>query len=284
MRPADFHFRLPDWSPQRLIREAVVAHGFRHLGEEPIDPETAPWQVLRGIIFAALRHQHSNFDECLRRREGLDEAFRDEMANRIYRSACAKYPWLRNDDPRPFPEETDTTTKPLDRASRELADLHSLRDQLTSAIRDLRREGRVKDQKVLEEQLAETQGEIDALTRFFQVPKIIERENGEQASRILTLAHQEPGDYYFTGSRRFSPNHLTPLGFRCRECDAQAMRLKTPQDFGQGYRMVIFSCHCLSVAVVCPPAGRGRLAPLTRERWGELVLSSRPVDVEEAMP
>ncbi len=79
-----FHFRLPDWTPQRLIREALVAHGFRHLGEEPIDPETAPWQVLRGIIFAALRRQHSNFDECLRRREGLDEAFRDEMADEQY--------------------------------------------------------------------------------------------------------------------------------------------------------------------------------------------------------
>jgi hypothetical protein len=265
----NFQFHLPDWSPQRLIREALVSHGFRHLSEEPIDPETAPWPVLRGILFAFLRHQQSNFDECLRWRARPDEAFRDELASRVHRAACAKYSWIRGDDPRPFPEEPDTTTRPLDKVSRQLADLHSVRDHLCSAIRDLRREGHREDQEILERQLLDVQADIDRLVRFFQVPKIIERESGNMASCMLVYAHapEQQGEYFFATSSRFSANHLKPLGFRCSACCAHVMRLKQTQDFGQGYRMVVFSCHCLSLAVVCPPAGPGCPCPMTLGKW-----------------
>ena len=37
----DFH--LPDWPARRLVVEAAIAWGYRHLDEEPIDPYTSPW-------------------------------------------------------------------------------------------------------------------------------------------------------------------------------------------------------------------------------------------------
>jgi hypothetical protein len=95
----NFNFRLPDWSPQRLAREAVCAWGFRHLGEEELRTETSPWPLVRGAILALLRHRLSDYDQQLRLRCEHDPKFRDELVVQVAAAAFRKYPWLGKEDP-----------------------------------------------------------------------------------------------------------------------------------------------------------------------------------------
>ena len=43
--------QLPNWPPRRLVTEALFAWGCRHLDEEYIDCDSAPWPVIRMYAF-----------------------------------------------------------------------------------------------------------------------------------------------------------------------------------------------------------------------------------------
>jgi hypothetical protein len=161
-----FRFHLPDWPPSRLSQEAVIAWSFRHLDEDKLDAESSPWPLIRGAILGLLRHRLSNFDERLRRRCEYDPAFRDDLAAQVAAAAYRKYPWLGKDDPRPFPE-TDSVVLPFDALARQLADMHTLREHLVSAMRDLKRQGNHKGQiALLQAEIAKTQADIERKGRL----------------------------------------------------------------------------------------------------------------------
>jgi hypothetical protein len=265
MTSARLHFRLPDWSPHRLVKEAVCAWGFRHLREAPVDYATTPWPEVRQMIFAYLRHNHSDFDERLRVRCEHDPKFRDEMAAQVAAAAFRQYPWLR-DDPRPFPESEDSILL-FDGLSRELADLHTLRDHLERAIRDLRRQGGRSDEIAdLESELAEVRRDIDARYGFLS-PKALPEEG---MTRVVVLTHlkREGVDpsYKFFSDKPVTPNRIEYVGFRCPRCNVSVARWKQIVSMGQGWRGVIFSCHCLT-ASIHTPGGCGRIQPMTVEEW-----------------
>jgi len=263
-RTNNFHF--PDWPPQRLAKEAVCAWGLRHLSEPPVDYAAAPWPVVRGMIFAYLRHSLTEYDEHLRTRYEHDPKFRDEMAAQVAAAAFRQYPWLR-DDPRPFPEAESEPPLLFDTLSRELADLHTLRDHLVRAIHDLRRQaGRRDEIAELEATLAETRRDIDACYGFLS-PKALPEEG---MTRVVVLAHlkREGVDpsYKFFSDKPVTPNRIEYVGFRCPRCNVSVARWKQIVSMGQGWRGVIFSCHCLT-ASIHTPGGCGRIQPMTVEEW-----------------
>jgi hypothetical protein len=73
--PDAFHFRLPDWPPRRLVREAIFAGWLRHLGEDKLDGESSPWPLVRGSVLSYLRHLHTDYNERLRTRWEYDKDF-----------------------------------------------------------------------------------------------------------------------------------------------------------------------------------------------------------------
>jgi hypothetical protein len=157
------HLQFPDWPVKRLVAEAVVAWGFRHPESDFVNYRTAPWPQVRTAIFAFLRHQLSDFDEQLRVRYERDQALRDELVRQVNEAAFRKYPWLAN-DPRPFPE-FDESGLLLDNVAKQLADLHSLRQHLSSAIRDLKRMGNQRGQIAeLQEKAAKADAKIRSCT------------------------------------------------------------------------------------------------------------------------
>jgi hypothetical protein len=122
--------------------------------------DTSPWPLVRNAVLSFLRHSQSQYDERLRTRAERDQEFRDALASQVSAAAYKKYPWLR-DDPRPFPESEVESPLPFDSLEKELAHLHSLRDQLVSAISDLKRQGNHRDQiAALEAVLEETRHDI----------------------------------------------------------------------------------------------------------------------------
>jgi hypothetical protein len=264
-----FQVRLPNWPPQRLVRESVYAWDLRHLDEPELDAATSSWPLVRGAILAFLRHLHSDFDERLRVRCEHDPKFRDELAAQIAAQAFRRYPWLGKDDPRPFPEsEEDSVSLPFDELAKELADLHTRRDHLVSAIRDLRRQGNhSKEIAQLSTTLKETQHDIDWCYGFLSKPKILPEEG---KTRLFVRTHPkkdgiDPG-YIFYSGKEVTQNRIVYLGFRCPRCGVSVTRWKQIIPLGQGYRCIIFACHCTTCAVHTP-GGVGRVEPMTAKHW-----------------
>ncbi len=258
----DFHLHLPDFPPQRLLAEAVMAANLRHLEMEPLDLETSEWPLLVSVTLAYLRHNLSAYDERLRARCEHDPEYRDELAEQVAVAAFRKYRWLR-EDPRPFPESDISWSPIFTILARGLTEDYGVRDQLHSAMRDLRREGKSAQVAALKVTLGKIEQRIKRSYETLTSPKY-----GDQSSRTFDLSHlpEEMGRYYFFDDRVVTPNRYHFAGFRCDECEAPVVRLKQPVDFGQGWRMQVHSCHCRTLATACPPAGR-RLKPLTSQRW-----------------
>jgi hypothetical protein len=264
---SDFHFHLPDWPPQRLLDEAVMSYTFRHLDEPPLDPTTSPWPLLRRAILAFLRHQTSNYEERLSGE--FNKELRDELATALARSAHLKYPWLGKDDPRPFPPaEDDSPSKPFNELARDLAHDHGVRNHLTSAIRDLKRQGDKQLWiKVLQESLVKTEQRIQRDFSMLAGPKHLQDAAGGSSCGYRFPHLPEKMDRYdFCDGRTITPNRYDFLGFCCSQCRARVAKLKQPIDFGQGWRVLVYSCFCKTVAIACPPVGK-HLKPLTLEDW-----------------
>jgi hypothetical protein len=260
-----FHCHLPDWPPQRLLSEAVLSWNLRHMDEALLDADTSPWLLVRGALLAFLRHRLSAFEDRLR--DEYNQELRDALAAQVEAAAHRKYRWLR-DDPRPFPEQLDDSQPRLfTELARDLAHDHSVRDQLHSAIRDLKRQGKRAQVETLQNTLAKVERRIRRCYAILTDPKYSHDEHGSQ-SRGFGFPHlpEEIGRYYFFDDRVIVPNRYRYLGFRCQKCDAPVVCYKPTVDFGQGFRMVVHSCFCHTVTAVCPPAGK-HLAPLTLADW-----------------
>jgi hypothetical protein len=268
MSTEDFHFYLPDWPPQRLIREATLSWSLRHLDEPKLDPEASPWPLLRTALLAYLRHNLSGYDERLRTRYEHDPKYRDELAAQVAAAAYRKYRWLR-DDPRPFPEQPDDSQPRLfTELARNLAHYHSSRDHLTSAIRDLKREGKQAQVAELQRTLAKIEQRIADNYAILTGPKYSYGLSGEGESRAFGFPHlpEEMGHYFFFDNRPITPNRYHYLGFRCPQCGVPVVKYKQRVDFGQGFRMIVHSCHCHTTACVCPPPTH-TIAPMTAQKW-----------------
>jgi hypothetical protein len=259
----DFYF--PDWPPRRLVLEAVTAWRFRHLDEEYLDVDSAPWASIRGAVLAFLRHNLTDYDERLRVRCERDEAYRDDLAEQIAQVALRRYPWLTK-DPRPFPKSEDSLF--LDAAAKELASLHSIHDHLFSAIKDLKRTGNSQGQiTALQRMAASVKERIRQIYSFLIAPKI--SADGDH-SRALLMPRTDRRDYYFFSEQVPPPNRLVYTGFQCPRCNASVARRKQTIAWGQGYdRVLVWSCHCLTYSVYKPP-GRS-IAPMMAEDWGQFV-------------
>ena len=72
--------QLPNWPPRRLMTEALFAWGCRHLDEEYIACDSAPWSLIRGAVLAFLRHQMTDYNDRLRARCEHDPGYRDQLA------------------------------------------------------------------------------------------------------------------------------------------------------------------------------------------------------------
>jgi hypothetical protein len=266
-----YNLHLPDWPAERLVRESVVAWGFRHLDEEPcLDADSSPWPLVRSAVLSFLRHQHSDFDAKLRARREYDQAYRDQLALEIEQAAQRKYRWL-GFDPRPFTDESSGRELALDGAAKQLANLHTLRQHLESAVRDLRRQGRDKEQiSELQAEAARVARQIERLYRFLAAPKI-GQDAGGKYSHSFTISHQgtERGYYCYT-TRPLPPNRVDYIGIKCPRCEASIIRPKQPINLGQGFQALVFSCFCLTYAVHRPATGH-RLQPMTLDYWTGLV-------------
>ena len=243
-----------------------MSWSFRHLEEPALDPTTSPWPSVKGAVLAFLRHRLSAYDDRLRGE--YNQELRDELATEVAQAALRRYPWLGKDDPRPFPEQEKGSPTPVfTTIARDLAHYHSVRDHLTSAIRDLKREGRHLQVKALQNNLASLETRIARCYGILAGPKHT-REGDRGQSRGFAVPHlpQEMGHYWFLDDRVATPNRYHFLGFRCQECNAPVVQLKQPVDFGQGWKMLVASCYCHTLAVACPPAGR-RLKPVTAKQW-----------------
>src|SRR5262249_53590601 len=166
----DFH--LPDWPARRLVVEAAIAWGYRHLDEEPIAPYTSPWPKMRRAVLAFLRHQLSDYDSRLCARCEHDQVYRDELVEQIAEAACRKYTWL-NSDPRPFPvAESQDDVPLLDSFAKESSNLISIRNHLASAIKDLKRTGCAGEQLgALQQEMTRIDHQIRELYGFLTKPK-----------------------------------------------------------------------------------------------------------------
>jgi hypothetical protein len=122
----------------------------------------------------------------------------------------------------------------------------------------------------LQSEIEEVTADIDRAYNFLTMPKIKSSPYGDGLVRAIVRVHEPDqfGEYVFCAPKQPSPNHLKYLGFHCPRCEASVMRLKQTVAFGRGFeRMVVQSCHCMFLAVMCPKDGPGRLRPLTREIW-----------------
>jgi hypothetical protein len=271
-----FHFRLPDWPARRLVREAVLSYNLRRTVDEMIDPETAPWPQVRGVILAFLRHQQTSYDSQLRERCEHDQAFRDELASEVAKAAYAKYRWLGKNDPRPFPKATTAETsgeRVFDLISKALADDHTLRDHTMSAIRDLRRAGKSTENQ--EQLLARVNVRIQQAYKILTEQKVVPDSDYTGKSMCYPWRHppEQVGDYFFWTDRRPVPNRIKYQNFRCPRCHAVVAMYKQPVDFGQGCRMLVYSCFCRSYSVAMPPDRFRLINPVTPEVWADICAS-----------
>jgi hypothetical protein len=265
---AELQLRLPNWPPRRLVIEALTAWGLRHLDEEIIDYRSAPWPVIRGVVIAFLRHQLTDYDDCLRARCEHDPAFRDQLAQQVERAAYRQYPWFAT-DPRPFPEVSEDGLF-FDLVARQLADLSCVRNHMLSAAQDLRRAGGSPDQIAsLRRKAADIRATIQGMYTFFSRPKMGSDAEGEYTHPII-LPRYGAKRYDFFGARPLSPSHIQYIGIKCPQCEVSVARRKQLIDLGQGFhRVAVFSCFCLTYAVYLP--AHYRLHVLTLEDWTRIV-------------
>lgn len=264
----DFYVSLPDWPPQRLVSESVLAWNLRHADEPSLDAEGSEWPLIRGAILAFLRHRLSDYDKQLCARCEHDQEFRDTLVARISAVAYRRYPWIGKDDPRPFTELVSESDLPFDVMAKNLADMHGFRDHLISAIADLKRAGNHREEiAVLQAELEEIKADIERRYKFLTAPKCI--EDNDPRSRAFLLKHrpEREGAYYFHTNKRHTQSHIEYVGFRCPKCQASVARLKQTVKLGQGYKVIVFSCYCMSYSIYCPLEGPARLAPMTADKW-----------------
>ena len=243
---------LPPWPMSRLLSEACAYWNIQH-PEAPADPVTSNWPLLYNAVHAYLRHEQTGYDRALT--AGAD---RDALRHQITQEAATRYRWLRVErDPRTPEQSRRKENRPLNRFSRQLADLTGDRAQLTQAIAHERRtsaRGWQERLKKAQERLENVNAQIKKLNSLFFTPTLERREDG--MVQLCTLVHMHGVPGYSFAERELPPNYTRSAGFKCPQCGMTVLRSKCPVPVGAGRQMVAFSCHCYSLLL----EGEGRHA------------------------
>lgn len=255
--------RLPDWPPRRLFYEAVFYYNLRHPGAQ-IHERTAPWNQCVGAILAFLRHDLSNYDAELAGE--FDPAKRDALAAEISEAAYKRYRWLRK-DPRETPEfnppESDDPRKPLDRRAARLAELRTLAHAVQRYLdNDCPPERREEMERRLRTLRTRIERDYDLFTPM-------EEKMMTKGDFRLTRTGE---DYDFFGHQLY-PNRWVALPITCPACGERVLQTKSPLDVGQGRRMHVLTCHCVTGIVVPPPPGKRLYLIMTLEEWERILKS-----------
>jgi hypothetical protein len=171
---ADFQISLPPWPMARVLKEASAHWNLLH-PNNLADPEKSDWPLLCNVVHSFLRHQQTQYEQVLT--AGAD---RDELHDRISRTARRFFPWLKVEcDPRTSAEagEEPEDYRPFNDFSRRLSDLVSERSRLTVAINDARRKRLGREHIAeLEERLARVNARAERLNDYFK--PVVREETG----------------------------------------------------------------------------------------------------------
>ena len=116
---------------------------------------------------------------------------------------------------------------PFDGISKDLADLHTKRDQVVSAIRDLKRQGNNhKKIAALQKILAETQGTSSVITNFYLHRKSSKRKARSDLCSRYPQRRQSSPHYHFDIDKEITENRIEYIGFRCPRCCVSVARWK----------------------------------------------------------
>jgi len=255
-------FQLPDWAPRRLFFEAVFYYNLRH-SEDPIREEESPWPRCVGAILAFLRHEFTDYDTEL---EGeFDQAKRDALAAEVAEAAYRRYRWLRK-DPRETPEFNPPPPpdgKPLDRRAAFLAESRTLAHALQRYLdTDCPPERRAE----MTRRLATLRKRID---RDYDIFTPIDTGPGKGFTKGDFRLTRTGTDYDFFGHRLY-PNRWRATPVTCPACGQRVLQTKSTLDLGQGRRMHVITCHCVTGFMVPPPPGK-RLFDMTLEEWERIL-------------
>jgi hypothetical protein len=259
---------LPNWSQERLLREAVADFNLRH-PDSRLDAKTSDWSVLYRTIHKFIRHRLTDYEERLGG-SGYNQALRDHLVREIEKAACRKYRWLRSDhDPRSeTPCEVQEPAKPqlmYNLGAAQLADLYTQKNRIIGALREKRRKGVIAElqQQELRQELTKIEAEI-LRGQILLKPMY---DSSYSSPNIYLLGPLEVGKrLYSFGTRKLSPNHLRAEDFACPGCGERIWRSKQPIDLGQRKSAVLWLCGCIFFGL--PPAPPGmKLAPLRLEDW-----------------
>jgi hypothetical protein len=266
--------RLPSWPAVRIVREAVATHNDRHDDAWQLHADTSPWPEIHACVLRFLRHRLSGYDAELDNLGRYDEEHRDQLAAEIARTAARQYPWLAN-DPRPFePAESTGHRLVLDNGSRKLSELHSRRDQIQSAIRDLRRDRDKHREKLaaLAEELTKVEDRIEYVFAYFERTPL---RTGYGA--VLRFSRRPNDLRYFFGGQTLHKNHLIAERLTCPQCSWPVMRSKRAVPCGQMRKAFAFSCGCLTLLADPPP--RGYVIPAFTTQMWELAVAGETVNI-----
>ena len=173
---------------------------------------------------------------------------------------------------------------PFDGLSKSLSDLYTIREATLSAIRDLKRsrnqvaDNHAAEIAVLQAGLGQVNRDIERQHNFLSAPKINEEE-GTTRSFLCRRPQESAAEYHFLVDKPVTENRIEYLGFRCPKCDASVARWKQIVPWGQGYRCVVFACHCVTYAVHTQ-GGRGWIAPVSAGHWAVFCQQSESLSVE----
>jgi hypothetical protein len=161
----DCHF--PNWTKERLIREAGACWNLQH---DPADPETCEWALAYNATLAFLRHWQSGYDEALA--VGED---RDELHQSINEAARLRYPWLRlSRDPRTERAEPFSEKPIYAQRSKDLSEMISEKNHLIRVKQELRKAFRPDYKQRVDEinaEIREIEATVAKLTKSFKIDK-----------------------------------------------------------------------------------------------------------------
>ena len=255
---------LPNWSAQRLRREAVADFNLRH-PDYVLDAKTSDWRDLYRVIHAFIRHRLTNYEEQLA--AGYNPALREKLVAEIEETTRKKYRWLRPDrDPRCEDQGQETDKPAFNQTAAHLADFYSQKNPLLGALHELRRKGGSRaQQQELRQQLAEIEAKILRGQEILLGPMY---DDSCSSPKIYLLGPIEVGKRHCFGARKLSPNHLAAENITCPDCGQRIWRSKRPVDLGQGKSAVFWLCGCIFYGL--PPAPPGmKMRPLKLGDWLE---------------
>lgn len=238
--PSSLAIHIPQWNHLRLLREACATWNVRHPDTPASLGPECEWPLLVNVVHSFLRHQCTNYDVivCPENREDL----RGQIAAEVRKI----HPWLvSHTDPRRYGKATAAKLTPLkyfDRLSQQSVELLTKRSALSQALHGARGDER----KRLQIEFAHINQQFEDVQR----PLRTVATEGPFKDTRLSVARRsvEVHQYWFIAPNLF-PCHLKNLDFHCSECRQRVQQSKRAVDLGAGIRLVVTSCHCMTIAI-----------------------------------